>query len=353
MKIIVYAISKNEEKFVERWYNSMKEADDIYVLDTGSTDKTVEKLKSLGVNVKTKKISPWRFDVARNESLNLVPLDANICVCTDIDELFIPGWRKILEDTWQNSSRAKYTYNYTFSDNKPVVSFYQSKIHSRLNYTWTHPIHEVLTYIGKQKENVITIDELSIGHFPDITKSRSSYLPMLIKAVKENPTDDRNMFYLGREYMYYKNDSKAITTLKKYLKLEGATWKDERSAAMRFIARCYSRKNDFNKAIKWYDKSIKEAPYLRDSYVEKALVLYDGGKYNEIIYLCNMALDIEKNNKSYIPEEFSFDGTIEDLLSLCYYYKNNKELALYYIDKALVFKPNNERLKNNRKLFEK
>ena len=37
MKIIVYAISKNESKFVNRWYNSMKEADEVYVLDTGST----------------------------------------------------------------------------------------------------------------------------------------------------------------------------------------------------------------------------------------------------------------------------------------------------------------------------
>ena len=41
MKICVYAISKNEEKFVKRWTESMKEADEIYVLDTGSTDKTV------------------------------------------------------------------------------------------------------------------------------------------------------------------------------------------------------------------------------------------------------------------------------------------------------------------------
>ena len=45
IKICVYAICKNEEKFVERWVNSMKEADNIYVLDTGSTDNTVKKLK--------------------------------------------------------------------------------------------------------------------------------------------------------------------------------------------------------------------------------------------------------------------------------------------------------------------
>ena len=44
-KVCVYAICKNEEKFAKKWYESMSEADDIYVLDTGSIDDTVEKLK--------------------------------------------------------------------------------------------------------------------------------------------------------------------------------------------------------------------------------------------------------------------------------------------------------------------
>ena len=41
-KICVYAICKNEEKFVDSWVDSMSEADKIIVLDTGSSDKTVE-----------------------------------------------------------------------------------------------------------------------------------------------------------------------------------------------------------------------------------------------------------------------------------------------------------------------
>ena len=93
-KICVYAICKNEEQFVDRWVNSMKEADEIYVLDTGSTDNTVNKLIELGVNVSQKIINPWRFEVARNESLNLVPEDTDICICTDLDEVFVKGWRK-------------------------------------------------------------------------------------------------------------------------------------------------------------------------------------------------------------------------------------------------------------------
>ena len=47
-KICVYAISKNEEPFVDRWMDSMSEADEVVVLDTGSEDGTVEKLRARG-----------------------------------------------------------------------------------------------------------------------------------------------------------------------------------------------------------------------------------------------------------------------------------------------------------------
>ena len=92
MEICVYAISKNESRFVDRWMDSMSEADSVVVLDTGSTDDTVEKLRTRGAVVVVESISPWRFDVARNRSLELVPATADLCVCTDLDEVFHPGW---------------------------------------------------------------------------------------------------------------------------------------------------------------------------------------------------------------------------------------------------------------------
>ena len=71
----VYAIARNEEKFVNRWVDSILDADKIIVLDTGSTDNTVNILKERGVEVHQKTFKPWRFDVARNESLKLIPED--------------------------------------------------------------------------------------------------------------------------------------------------------------------------------------------------------------------------------------------------------------------------------------
>lgn len=352
MKICVYAISKNEEKYVSRWVKSMKEADEIYVLDTGSTDNTVNKLQELGVNVTQKIITPWRFDIARNESLKLVPFDTDICVCTDLDEVFEPGWRKKLEEQWtKDATRARYNYNWSLDkNNKPIVNFNIEKIHTRNNYKWIHPVHEVLTYT-KENEKIITINDITVNHYPDSTKSRSSYLPLLELSVQEDPEDDRNMHYLGREYMYNGKWNQAITTLKKHLSLKKATWKDERAASMRFISRCYKNLNNYPEARDYLNQAIKEAPYLRDAYVERALLEYEQSNYKEVEKYCLKALKITTHEKTYINEPFSWDHTIYDLLAISCYYQEKYNYAVYFSNLALQISPENERLNNNHQIY--
>jgi len=350
-KIVVYAICKNESLFVERWVKSMSEADEIVVLDTGSTDDTVNMLKKLNVKVKTKVINPWRFDVARNESLKLVPKDTDICVCTDLDEVFKPGWRNTLEKVWdKDTTRLRYNYNWRLDENEnPLVNFYIEKIHKLKGYKWNHPVHEVLEY--NDDEHFKTTDEITLNHYPDEAKSRSNYLPLLELSVKEKPNDDRNVHYLGREYMYYGRWNDAIDTLIHHLSLPTATWKDERCASQRFIARCYDNLKRYDEAKMWLDKAIEEAPYLRDPFVERALLAYKLGEWQDVLYYCEQALTIENHPKSYINEVFSFDGTVYDLLSLYYYNIGNIKQAISWIDKAIELKPQEERLLRNKEIF--
>ena len=167
-KVCVYTISKNEEKFAKRWAKSMSEADELYVLDTGSTDNTIKILKENGVNVKQEIINPWRFDVARNKSLDMVPLETDICVCTDLDEVFKPGWRKKLEELWENCDRLRYHYNWQFDDKgSPIISYYLNKMHTRNNYIWYYPVHEVLKYTGNTPERIITTNEIILNQYSD------------------------------------------------------------------------------------------------------------------------------------------------------------------------------------------
>ena len=353
MKVCVYAICKNEEAFIERWYNSVKEADKVFVLDTGSTDNSYEILKKLGVIVKKEVIDPWRFDVARNKSLDMVDEDTDICVCTDIDEVFEKGWRDKLEKIWvKGTTRASYTFNWSLDKhNNPIVSFYSDKIHSRHGYKWVRPVHEVLSYDGVEKR--VLDESIVLNHYPDRNKSRGSYLPLLELSVKEDPLDDRNMHYLGREYMYYERWNEAIDTLEKHLNLESATWKDERCASMRFIGRCYKHLNRPVEAELWYQKALLEAPHLKEAYTELAIFYYENKEYSKAINLFNKALEIKKGYKTYITEWFSTNFSIYDFLSLCYFDLGDYEKALEYVNKALKINEDERIVKNKEIILEK
>lgn len=355
LKVYVYAICKNESKFVEDYVKSMSEADGIYVLDTGSTDDTVEKLKKLNVHVKQEIVKPFRFDVARNKSLEMVPKDADICVCTDFDEVFEKGWREKLENTWlkENPTRVEYLYNWSFDEyGRPATTFYMSKIHKRDAYTWYHPVHEVLKCLEEKEKSVIA-EGIVLNHHQDIKKTRSSYLPLLEMSVEEDPEDDRNMHYLGREYMYYEKWNEAIDTLERHLNLKSSTWKDERAASMRFIARSYMGLKRPIEAKMWLELAIKEAPYLREGYVELASLYYLEENYEKTYFYLKEASKIKEKPKTYINEDFCWNAYFYDMLSVVAYYLGKKEEAIENVKKAIELDKDNERLQKNFELMSK
>lgn len=349
-KTCVYAICKNEEKFIKRWYDSIKESDYVCILDTGSTDNSINIIKELNIKYKKKIIKPFRFDTARNESMKLIPKDTDICICLDLDEVMEKGWKEKLDKIWDtNLNRLNYIYNWKLKNNIPKVTFYANKIHSLKKYKWIHPVHEILKY--DKNENIKTTNEIVINHYPDENKSRKQYLKLLELAVKENPTNDRNMHYLGREYMYNKKWNKSIDTLIKHLNLKTATWNEERCASMRFISRCYTALKRYDEAKMWLDKAINECKDSRDPLVERMILEYSLNNYYEAIYYGKSALKITNKKLSYINEIFSWDETIYDVLSICYYKLNQKKEGLNYLKQAININPSNKRLKNNLKFF--
>ena len=353
--VTVYAICKNEEQFVDRWVDSMCEADNIVVLDTGSTDNTIDKLKNRGVNVIKKIISPWRFDTARNESLKLVPKNTDICVCTDLDEVFEKGWRKKLEDSWQeDTQQLRYTYVWNILPNgKDGTTFLYEKIHTPKNFKWIYPVHEVLSYSSTLPQKVVTNTNIVLRHFADPNKSRGQYLKLLELSVKEDPTSDRNTHYLGREYMFYKRYDEAIKTLKKHLRLKNSTWAEERSASCRFIGDCYHALNKQNLAEKYYKKAVSESSTTREPFLSLATFYYNKRDFVLCLITLNAMLSIKEKSLSYITNPNCWNELPYDMQSFCYYKLGNINKAKLSALMALSINPQDRRIKNNIAYFEK
>lgn len=333
----------------------MSEADGIFVADTGSSDESVKILENAGAIVNKINIEPWRFDEARNKSLSFVPDDADICVCTDLDEYFNDGWRAELEKKWKKgiTTRAKYKYIWNFNENgTPGVTFWYEKIHARHGFKWVHPVHEVLEYNAAALESYAICDNITLEHHPDKTKSRAQYLKLLEMSVKESPDDDRNMHYLGREYMFRGKWDDCIKALKKHLDMPSAKWKDERAASMRYIARAYKAKGDYYNAKIWLFRAIGEAPYVREGYAELAWLGYDTEDYALAYCMVEEALKIKEKPETYINEDFCWNYFLYDLGAIGAFNIGLFERAKELEEQAAKMSDDN-RIKNNLEIMRK
>ena len=354
-KIYVYAICKNEEAFVDRWMDAVGKADGVIVTDTGSTDQTVRRLRDRGAAVYEEKIDPWRFDAARNIALSHVPEDADICVSNDLDEVFEPGWRQKLEEVWQpEHTRARYLFTWSRKpDGSPEKQFSMEKIHARHGFSWVHPVHEVLRYSGEKPDKTVWVPGLVLHHFPDTSKPRGQYLPLLEMSVKENPDDDRARFWLGREYMYNRKYDECIRTLTQYLKMPSAVWEEERSAAMRFIASCYEARGSLAEARGWMFRAAAECPAVREPYLQMAKSGYLKSDWPLVFFAVTRALGVTRKSGSYLTEPAAWGYSLYDYGAIAAYRLGMYAQAMEYARKALSLAPDNERLQSNLKLIQR
>lgn len=353
MKIYIYAICKNESKFVRRFLAATRDADGVFVLDTGSTDDTVQLLKEGGAHVAQQIFSPFRFDTARNASLRLLPDDGDLFFCLDLDEVPEKGWRAHLEQAALAAPNATFfRYRYVWShnaDGSDGVVFWSEKIHRR-GYVWKGAVHEVLAPLPDAPSVPAFAYGLQVSHYPDDGKSRSSYLPLLEIAAKEDPNDDRTAHYLGREYMFAGQYDKAIAQLRRHLSLPSATWNDERAASMRYISQCYARQQNKRAAVTWALRAVAESPDTREPYLQLSRAFYDLGDYAGVLWAASAGLAVKERKLSYITDPDAWGAPLHDLLGIAYYqfgqYKKAEEQAML----ALSF-GEDARIRANLQLF--
>jgi len=346
MKIAVYTIALNEEQFVEKWYESAKEADYLLIADTGSQDSTVARALALGIRVVPISIKPWRFDDARNAALAFLPHDIDICVSLDMDEILLPGWREEVEKAFeQGATKIKYNYVWNWTEEgNPGIVFHADKMHSRFGYRWKHPVHETL-YADRIEEKHV-ISNATVHHFPDNNKPRLQYLPLLSHAAQEDPYNDRIAFYYARELFFYKMNEQAKKEFIRHLLLPTAIWKPERAESFRCLAKMA---DNFLEKEKLFKNALNESPERREPYVDLAELYYQNQMWRSCLEYSEKALAIKEKPLDYLCEDFAWGYAPYDFACVSAYNLGNYQMALEYAQKALELSPNDERLIQNEK----
>ena len=354
-KICVYAICKNELKFVDKWLDNMSEADYIVVLDTGSTDGTYEKLKKdkRVFKVEQKKYDFFRFDVARNDSMKLIPDDANILVCTDFDELFSKGWADIVRNNWKEDTTRGF-YNYAWSHNangERRDTFKYDKMHTR-DYEWKFPVHEVLVAREKGfKQIAINLqNDIWLDHWQDLSKPRKFYFELLELSCKENPEDSHARMLLAREYLIKKDNKKAIEEFLKVLQMPDIDAPNKRLVLLNSLlqlAFTYEEEKNFDEAIWYCQEFIKEDSTYREPYFLMGEMYNIMKMYTLAEVITEAGFKYGKQHYDWVERGNTWLGWGYDLLGVAQFNLKNYKEASKNMQIAVKHEPNDIRLLKN------
>lgn len=227
MKITACLIVKNEEKCLARCLDSVKGVDEIVVVDTGSTDNTVEIAKRYTDKVYTDYKWNDDFAEARNHAKSkcttewIISIDADEQLISSVDEV-----REVIKNaTTEKTFHVRMKSGNNFHNlgrifrNIPEVK-------------WVGIGHEVITPAEGHNSGIV----IEYGYSPAHKLDPDRMLRIMEKAVKKE-NKPRDIFYLAREYFYRKNYIQAIWYYNEYLKR--ATWKPEIAHSYLMIAKCY------------------------------------------------------------------------------------------------------------------
>lgn len=218
--ISVCMIVKNEEAVLGRCLDSIDGLwDELIIVDTGSTDCTIEIAESYGAKVLHYEwIAPGHKGEARNVGIDKAV--GQWIVVVDADEVVIDAaqMRKDIEAVKEADAIQVQFNNYV--DGQISLSWKQVRIFKRGKFKYQYREHEIPR---ATVENPVIYDSAIVfEHRAPSNRQQVKNAPMMARLaldVNENPTDPHPLYFLHRECLNQGDNQKAIEYGDRYLQL--------------------------------------------------------------------------------------------------------------------------------------
>lgn len=358
MKISSCLIVKNEAKNISRCLNSIKgTADEIIVVDTGSTDNTVEIAESFGAKVF---FYEWdnNFSNARNHALDKATGDWIIFL--DADEYFGPNTKKQLRAVIERVSHIKTidavlckiinidTQSGRVLSENPTIRIFRGK--SGIRYEGA--IHEQLLKHGRLPTSANITDVSLIvyhtGYSADLMPEKiQRNLKILEKDIENNVITNLTYYYMSSMHYTLKNYHEAI----KYalLSLAEPEMKNTIMAYMPYVLLVKSMlelkdKYSYEEIEKYIAEAISNYPTHPEVWYIRALAKKAQNDTTEAIESYRKAIECNKNFNLLLNNGFpgNKEAVYLDLAKLSSFQGDNVKALEYYF----------EVLKNNKRNFD-
>ncbi len=242
-------IVKNEEKTIARCLDSVADlVDEIIVVDTGSTDNTVEILKKY-----TDKIYHFEwiddFAAARNFAFDKATMEYILWLDAD-DVIYEKDRRKFatLKQTLNYSvDSVSMEYHLAFDSEGNVTSkLRRNRLVKRANgFRWYGAVHECLLVGGNILVSDIAVTHVSVEHESD--RNLRIYEARLARGERFEP---RDLYYYANELLDHGRRADAVEFYRRFLDTNQG-WIEDVIAACGKLADCYHNLNQPDKEMEY------------------------------------------------------------------------------------------------------
>lgn len=201
----LYIVKDNSDVIRESLVSCQDFADEIVIVDTGSTDNTVEICMEYTNNIYYYK---WCNDFSDARNFAITKCKGDIILFLDSDEYFVKKLTKenhdYIEGLFSDNPNLDVcklkTFNVEKNGTTKYISYNTKIFRNNGTLKYKRPIHEVL-YKDTPISYVILkdYDVIHTGYYDSIVPEKSMRNIEILKAIKDKTTMD--YFYLAREYM--------------------------------------------------------------------------------------------------------------------------------------------------------
>lgn len=309
-------IVKDEEDFLEACLTSAKRfVDEIIIVDTGSSDKTVEIAKKFTDKVYSHEW-PNDFSKARNISIKYATKDWILILDAD-EALSDPDFEKIKKMAADKDADAyrfiqrNYTDNSSlinwipcFGESKHTKEFYgyrPSKLtrmfRNKKGFEYRNKVHELVEYSIEEKKGKIIDTDIQIHHYGDLRKEAAKkekgkkYFELGEEQIKERPNEARAYYETGAGCLQREEYARAAKKFEKVVELN-PDYKD----VYYNLGSAYHSLGKWDKAEEALKKSIENRPMFIAAYNLLGIIYQGQGKFQEAIDILFKGVKLNKDD---------------------------------------------------------
>ncbi|MDR6724225.1 MULTISPECIES: glycosyltransferase family 2 protein [Paenibacillus] len=348
-------IVKNEERTLARCLDSVSGiVDEIIIVDTGSSDRTMDVAAQYTDQVYTYE---WQDDFAAARNYSFEQATQEYILWLDADDVLLPGdqakLQALKEQLPSDGETEAVVLNYTLAEGvkaSPLVTDRRNRLVKRsAGCRWHGRLHEQLSF---PRSGVMTAD-IAVTHRREASNHSARNVRILRKWIaEEGVAQGRLLFYYAGECYDRKRYGAAVQGYEKLLQ-EPQGYREDRLIACARLAECYERLGKPSYKLRALLQSFQfDLPHA-DFCCAIASCFQERQEHMTAIYWYMQALDVGTRDPGFRPVPTACRTWLPHArLSLSYAQLGHWEQALKHNIQALAYVPTDPGLLNNREKLE-